>query len=614
MEKILKLVRTLLLVAGLCSAHLSAQTLSVNSHAYGTSANDVIGSPLFTSTSSVIKTADDNVVIVGTMGTKAFLKKIDTSGNVLFTTLIGGNSSTTFGTSIVQTSDSGYVISGYTLCGDGDFTGSGYHSGNYDAFLARFDVNGSLLWTKCYGASLDDKAIKLIKTSDGGFAFVGETNDTTNISGPAWSGALYPNYDFYVVKTDSTGNLVWQKRFGSKGVDIAFDMTQRSDGGYVLTGNTGSNTTNSGNMTGCHGGGDGWAVWIDSVGTFEQQQCYGSNLADATNGMFILPMAGNRYALLTDATNSNTGTFGSFTQYGMKNIIYCVIDNTGAVLNGRSFGSDSIDVASSFQMLSDSSMIIAGKTKAVNSQQFTGGHGLYDAFIMNVNKAFTLSWQRLIGGSGDDIGVSLIPYGDSVYFLVGNTWSQDYDIPPNQGTSINSLDIFLSRIELMPDHSLPVELTNFTAYVVNEKKVQCNWTTTSEINNDHFTIQRTVDGIHYEDLGKIAGAGNSNSYRNYVFYDDAPLYGVSYYRLKQTDFNGQSEIFNLVPVEIGSTATTFNVWQTNGELHCSPDAHIILITDILGNQIDNLTVPGIYFITLESSDTKITKHIKLLCR
>ena len=91
---------------------------------------------------------------------------------------------------------------------------------------------------------------------------------------------------------------------------------------------------------------------------------------------------------------------------------------------------------------------------------------------------------------------------------------------------------------------LPVELLAFTAEKV-EQEVALEWSTLTEINNDYFTIERSTDGIHFEPLLKVPGAGNSTTRINYVQYDAKPHLGYNYYRLVQTDFDGVEERFNI---------------------------------------------------------------------
>ncbi len=93
--------------------------------------------------------------------------------------------------------------------------------------------------------------------------------------------------------------------------------------------------------------------------------------------------------------------------------------------------------------------------------------------------------------------------------------------------------------------TLPIQLIDFTAKAANEH-VSLNWTTATEINNDYFTIMRSHNGIEWEILKHIDGAGNSTSTLTYHGIDLHPLQGVSYYRLKQTDFNGNSSLSKII--------------------------------------------------------------------
>lgn len=94
---------------------------------------------------------------------------------------------------------------------------------------------------------------------------------------------------------------------------------------------------------------------------------------------------------------------------------------------------------------------------------------------------------------------------------------------------------------------LPIELTRFEANV-QEKNVKLDWETATEINNDYFTIERTTDGKNIKQIAKVKGAGNSFSPNYYTFMDKKPQQGINYYRLKQTDFDGKSKIYNWLSV------------------------------------------------------------------
>jgi hypothetical protein len=95
---------------------------------------------------------------------------------------------------------------------------------------------------------------------------------------------------------------------------------------------------------------------------------------------------------------------------------------------------------------------------------------------------------------------------------------------------------------------LPIELESFSA-TRNNKIVDLTWNTLTENNNDYFTIERSLNGIKFEELSKIKGSGNSFTEKKYKLIDENPFSGISYYRLKQTDYNGEFSYFNTVVVE-----------------------------------------------------------------
>jgi hypothetical protein len=101
---------------------------------------------------------------------------------------------------------------------------------------------------------------------------------------------------------------------------------------------------------------------------------------------------------------------------------------------------------------------------------------------------------------------------------------------------------------------LPIELIDFSASE-QSGKVELNWSTASETNNDYFSIQRSHDGTNFYEIGKIETAGNSTNETDYIFIDDNPLPGINYYRLHQVDFDGKSSNSQVKSVDFGSNAT-----------------------------------------------------------
>lgn len=111
---------------------------------------------------------------------------------------------------------------------------------------------------------------------------------------------------------------------------------------------------------------------------------------------------------------------------------------------------------------------------------------------------------------------------------------------------IRELKLFNTNI------TLPVSLTKFELEKNHNNEVLVNWQTATEVNNDFFTIEKSKDGMDWTEVTKVKGAGNSNNLLDYSFVDKQPWNGTSYYRLKQTDFDGMFEYFDIKTINSDS--------------------------------------------------------------
>lgn len=111
----------------------------------------------------------------------------------------------------------------------------------------------------------------------------------------------------------------------------------------------------------------------------------------------------------------------------------------------------------------------------------------------------------------------------------------------------------------LPGALLPISLVSFKAYII-EEAVVLEWITSTETNNDYFTIERSVDAKRWEELMEINGAGNSSQFIEYIEKDYEPLDGISYYRLKQTDFNGDVFYSNTESVKFENDNFSLNLF------------------------------------------------------
>lgn len=170
--------------------------------------------------------------------------------------------------------------------------------------------------------------------------------------------------------------------------------------------------------------------------------------------------------------------------------------------------------------------------------------------------------------------------------------------------SNNSSEFILSN----PSTPLPVKLLSFEANFNNDK-VDLKWITTNEINNDFFTIERSSDAKNWEEIIITKGSGNSNSTIEYFETDFSPLEGVSYYRLKQTDFDGNFEFFNIIPVKSKKKDLVTNIFPNpivrGEELKILAENYnnniLIVIRDIKGQEYyskANIVMEGNDFIAI----------------
>jgi len=170
--------------------------------------------------------------------------------------------------------------------------------------------------------------------------------------------------------------------------------------------------------------------------------------------------------------------------------------------------------------------------------------------------------------------------------------------------------------------SLPIELINFevTPLLYSSK---INWTTASEINNDFFTLERTPDGINYSIVNTIKGAGNSNQEINYSTDDSKPLFGLSYYRLKQTDYDGKFSYSKQIPLLFENTGKlSFYPNPCTDIINITGDVSTGVITDISGKIVRTFQEEksvstshlssGIYFLTLQLKNGETVARQKII--
>jgi hypothetical protein len=132
-----------------------------------------------------------------------------------------------------------------------------------------------------------------------------------------------------------------------------------------------------------------------------------------------------------------------------------------------------------------------------------------------------------------------------VFTAINSSHTIDFD-----GTSAGTCGLIIDNIEIALASFLPIELMFFQASVLGDDRVRLDWQTATEINNDFFSVERSKRGIEWEVIGLVDGAGESGTSIDYTAVDYSPEYGSSYYRLKQTDYNGQFSYSDVAHVNL----------------------------------------------------------------
>ncbi len=295
-----------------------------------------------------------------------------------------------------------------------------------------------------------------------------------------------------------------------------------------------------------------------------------------------------------------------------------------------------------------------GAASILNGNLILDGQGDSNAlFILKIDGAFSTStssnvilinsasianvyWQIngafALGDSSVFRGTAIV---NGAISLLGNSSLTGRGLSRGGAISLsnNNVDLGFSPILISP---LPIELLNFTA-TANNTQIELRWTTASETNNDFFTIERSVDAIQYETMMNIDAVGNSSDASYYSASDEHPHLGISYYRLKQTDFDGKFKYFAAVGITFSTNCpSSLNVYPNpiimgdniyiniTGE---EGNEMLIEVNDLLGKQcyskmviiesenypfaLDNYNKlnPGVYIVVVSNNKKQYRKEI-----
>lgn len=376
-----------------------------------------------TSNISGEKTEDSNG------GIDIWIVKIDGSGNIQWQNTIGG-SGDDYLISLKQTSDGGYILGAGS---DSDISGDKTENsrGGLDYWILKLDGSGNIVWQKTYGGDQPEFDTYIVQTSDGGY-FVGGYSDS-GISGDKTVPSKGQR-DFWALKLDGSGNIIWQKAFGGNLVDRPQAAFQITDGGYLMAGF--SNSGISGDKTEPNrGGNDYWIIKMDGSGNLQWDATYGGNDSDVLRNIIQTADGGflaAGYSKSNISGDKTENSRGDYDQWILK------LDGSGNLDWQKTIGGSAIDYPRDVKQVADGSYIVASWSNSNASGEKTeNSNGGYDYWLMRLNSAGGIISQNSIGGSGDESGPYVIPManGNLAMFC-----SSDSNISGDKGDDSRGLD------------------------------------------------------------------------------------------------------------------------------------------------------------------------------
>jgi len=335
----------------------------------------------------------------GANGHNIWLIKTSSSGTQQWNKTFGGSDDDE-GEAVQQTSDGGYIITGWT---------ESYGAGMKDLWLIKTDANGVEQWNKLFGGSNDDAGTYVQQTTDGGFIISGYTSSYGSGSVDGW-----------LIKTDANGNQQWTKTLGGLSSDGTWCVQQTTDGGYVLTGWTYS--------SGPGYVGNVWLVKTDGSGTQQWSKAYGGD--DADRGLHVQQTTDGGYII-----TGYTASYGA----GLDDMLLLKTDATGTEQWTKTFGGTGRDYGNCVDQTIDGGYIIAGYTLSF-------GAGGDDVWLVKTNSLGEKQWDETYGGTSSDVAYFVQQTTDTGYIVTGHTLSY--------GAGVH--DVWLIKVE--GNGTLPLEV------------------------------------------------------------------------------------------------------------------------------------------------------------
>ncbi|KIC02130.1 hypothetical protein OA88_10405 [Flavobacterium sp. JRM] len=296
-----------------------------------------------------------------------------------------------------------------------------------------FMQSQDILWEKSYGGIHGDYLFDAQPTADYGFILAGSSlSNKTGNKADNNNGDL----DYWIWKMDENGELVWQKSFGGSGFDLLQSIKNTRDGGFILAG-----TSNSPNdfqkKDVCKGGTDFWVIKLDAKGEEQWQRTIGGSGQDellcafqTKDGGYMLGGSSSSSPEIIDATIANTQSSDfksdlySKSESSRGNMDYWIVklDKAGVVEWQKTYGGEYADILRSMEQTQDGGYILGGYSNSPQSgDKSEHNNGIGDYWIIKIDNVGKIQWQKTYGGNGDNQLYVIHQTQDGGYIAGGNS-------------------------------------------------------------------------------------------------------------------------------------------------------------------------------------------------
>lgn len=384
--------------------------------------------------------------------------------------------------------DSGYLLGMSIYAYEPGITN---YQGGVDIWVLEIDSIGNILWERCYGGSLGDGIVKLINTSDNGYYLIGSTASTDGDVQSYNNGSS----DNWIVKIDSSGEIIWEKCFGTGVADGPRDALLTPDGGLFVMGRI---KASGGDVSVYYGDNDVWLFKIDSDGNFEWEKSLGNQYLD--NGI-----------TMTYNSEGNIMLIGAVAGYG--GMVECVpyddfadvwlveLDMLGNIIWQRCYGGSYYDLGVNVMEMNDGYIFVAGSSS--NDGDVSGHHGPAgnppngwdDIWVVRIDNMGDILWQKSIGGYDTDAPAYFTKTEDGGFVIMGITYSNDGDVSGNHSYPL-ATDIWAVKLDNLGNiewqrcfGSLEQEKIGFHSVI---KKSDYNYVIAAKTNYSSDDVQCTI--------------------------------------------------------------------------------------------------------------------------